>query len=150
MRRIANEPIKGFFLPEFPRSAEQDVAFVRGEGFPRVCNLAHFPTGHWGEKDMHMIGHHDPGMQVVAFAIKMQQRILHRFRDGILFQKTATVSLIEVGINAFAAFEVGFGFGPMREFQLPLLEYGLRHRVKQSKGHRLRNLAPIKMWKIPA
>src|SRR5215510_608361 len=113
-------------------------------------DLTHLPTRFRCKQSMYMVRHHNPGMQVIPYAIEMQQRVLHLGGDFLVFHEATAVTSIEICVYPFAALNIVFLLGQVRGFITPLLKHILRHRIIKTKGHSLRDLASIKMWNVPA
>jgi hypothetical protein len=58
------------------------------------------------KKRMHMVRHHYPCDQVVSLGVEVEQRFLNHFADARLAEHAATMTIVNPGLQASAAFRV--------------------------------------------
>jgi len=96
-------------LPQAPGAAQQPVRLPRRARLPRAHNLGH-RHGRDLEQDVHVIGHHHPGTQVVSPAVTEQQGLLHQPGDLASAQATFAPPQVEIGFEPPTPFAILFDF----------------------------------------
>src|SRR5215469_6757908 len=88
---IAHVTIHVFPLPKLSFSLQDSVSPMTCERLPRVHYFPNRKTLSCFDKSVDVIRHHAPGEEAIARAIKMQQRVLHKFRKSRPLQPALTV-----------------------------------------------------------
>ena len=72
---------------------------------------------------MYVIGHHTPGVQVVALPGEMEQRILDNLSALRISQITSPVPLIQILLDQELLLPLGGAFGQYAQILFPFLDY---------------------------
>ena len=78
---VPYEPIKIVHIPKRAIPPQYFVGPLCGVGLPRMHDARQGVIVPQGDKDVDVIGHDDPPMQVISFAIEVPQRIAYQGRD---------------------------------------------------------------------
>ena len=103
---------------------------------------------------MDMVGHDDPRQHTVAFAVEVQQRVLHDLGDAGVSQPARAVALVGVAFDSLAQLRGAGVVGVFRAAELQLGSPGGHDiggdRVGQAEGDELDGAGLVEMGEIAA
>jgi len=87
-------------LPERSRPAEDAIRRFSRIGLPRLHDGREIIPSRHRQQDMDVIGHHNPGVQMVARPIEMAKRVLDQPRDARVSQAGPTIAPVKIYLDA--------------------------------------------------
>jgi len=76
---------------------------------------------------MRVIRHYSPGEEIVAYGIKLEQRLLNNPGNSRLFEKTVSVSQVKILFDPSLQYDSLLILIQLKEFLLPSCYYILRN-----------------------
>ena len=132
-------------LPKGALASQKLVCLLGGITLPSVDQV-----GHWHalnlEKQVYMVGHDHPGLQVVFHAITEEQSRFYHFGNRLKPQMTSTSTSVQVSFQLDALLAIVFN----SQQGFPFQSQGLREGVGQSEGDELGQSGRVAVWEITA
>jgi hypothetical protein len=108
---------------------------------------------------VHVIRHNDERIEDISVAIEMSQRVGYDCGHTWFFENALAMSPVEpllaIVLKSLLIFvfsgripRFGMKFAPGFYFFLPTSKNALRHRIRQSEGHKVRGVLLCPMWQI--
>src|SRR6266496_5374904 len=108
---------------------------------------------------VHVIRHNDERIEDISVAIEMSQRVGYDCGHTWFFENALAMSPVEpllaIVMKSLLIFvfsgripRFGMKFAPGLYFFLPTSKNALRHRIRQSEGHKVRGVLLCPMWQI--
>lgn len=87
--------IESFALPEFASGAACPIDLPRAATFPALNYVAEFLAFDWFHEGMEVIGHDDPGVELIVGSVTFCEFTNHRLRTSRIRQKTFSMPGIQ-------------------------------------------------------